>query len=84
MAVFGRPPTGRSERFLPGDVVVRPHHAEPLQLRDAVVVHVPAGVEPASVGDPLPQWEPRQGGGPLFGFRLLVVLGGHAVRERHA
>ncbi|WP_405692431.1 hypothetical protein [Streptomyces sp. NBC_00057] len=39
-----------------------PDHAELLQLRDAVLVHVPAGVEPARVCGPLPQ---REGGETL-------------------
>ncbi|GAB2768635.1 hypothetical protein GCM10027072_79470 [Streptomyces bullii] len=39
VAVFGRPPTGRGERLFPGDIVVRPHHAQFLQLLDAGFPH---------------------------------------------
>ncbi|WP_439333415.1 hypothetical protein [Streptomyces cahuitamycinicus] len=81
VSVLLGPPARRGESFFSGDVVVGPDHAEVLQLRDAVFVHVSAGVEAPGVGDPLPQREGGEGDRPSVGFRFLVAAVGDAVGE---
>jgi hypothetical protein len=83
VARLGRPPTRRRETFLPRDVEVAPDHAQLLQLLDAVLVHVPEGVEAPVVRDPLPQGEPGERGRPPFGLHRLVAAAGHPVGEGH-
>ncbi len=83
VAGLGRPAARGREAFLPGDVEVRPDHAQLLQLLDAVGVHVTAGVGPAVVGDPLPERERGERGRPPLGLNRLVVAAGHPVGEGH-
>ena len=86
------PPTRRGEPFFPGDVVVRPDHAQLLQLLDAFGVQATAGVSVAGVGDPLSEGKVCERGWPLLRHTLapffaltiglLLPAVGHAVRER--